>query len=170
MLFYRSPSASSGNGPSLGTIRTLVTVALVAYPAGALTLALGPDGTGGIKAPEIAGLGLILLAFFAATPVVGSYFQKIVGDEPGRLDEFELKMRRKAMTSAYAAFTALTLLAVIYAAIATDAGLWLPRTYDAFNGLFWGVFLYASLLPTAFLVWSPDSAGEFEEPAEGGAK
>jgi hypothetical protein len=45
---------------------------------------------------------------------------------------------------------------VIYAAIASDTGLWVPSGYDAFNGLFWGVFLYASVIPTAVLSWMVD--------------
>jgi hypothetical protein len=56
----------------------------------------------------------------------------------------------------------LALLLVVYAAIASDNGLWVPATYEAFNGLFWGVFLYASVLPTALLSWmvEPNFAGE----------
>lgn len=163
MLFYRSPASAGTSGPSLATIRTLVTVSLLAYPAGALTRALHAGGTGGLRLFEIAGLGLILVSLLTAAPVVGSYFQKIVGDKAGQLDEFELKLRQRALSSAYGAFTVLTLVAVIYAAIASDAHLWIPRTYDEFNGLFWGVFLYASLLPTAFLVWSPASASELAD-------
>ena len=160
MLFYRSKASASGHGLSLATVRALVAVALVAYPAGGLVLALGPDGRGGLFAFEIAGLGLILVSLLAAAPVLGSHFQRIVGEQTKLLDEFELQMRHKAMSAAYGAFTALALVATIYSAIAADKGWWAPRTYDEFNGLFWGIFLYASLLPTAFLIWSFEGSDE----------
>lgn len=163
MLFYRSKASESGNGPSLATTRTLLAISLAAYPAGCLILALGPDGRGGLFAFEIAGLALILVAFLAAAPVLGSHFQRIVADQPRQLDEFELKIRQQAMSAAYAAFTALTLLVTIYAAIASDKGWWVPRSYEEFNALFWGIFLYACLLPTLFLVWRPGAAEDLAD-------
>lgn len=162
MLFYSSEASRNGNRSSLATVRILTAVALSGYPAGALILALGPDGRGGLMAFELAGLALILVSLAAAAPVVGSSFQRIVGEQPAKLDEYELHWRHRATSAAYAIFTALALVAVIYCAIAADKGWWLPRTYDAFNGLFWGVFLYASLLPTACLTWSRDAASDLQ--------
>ncbi len=57
---------------------------------------------------------------------------------------------------AYAAFSLLALLAVLYAGIATDAHLWVPSTYEEFNGLFWGVLAYGLLLPGTSLAWLAD--------------
>jgi hypothetical protein len=154
MIFYRRHLASDRDrGLSLKTVRTLTLLSLAAYTLGALTIALGPDGRGGLFPFELVGLVLIAVSLFAAAAVVGSQFQRIVGGEPKALDEFEIHLRHRAMSGAYAIFTALTLIAVIYAAIGADFGLWVPRSYDAFNGLFWGAFLYACLLPTAVLVW-----------------
>ena len=152
MIFYRSP-ASTGPGPALGTVRALILASLLAYPAGGLILALGPDGRGGLFLFEVAGLALIVLSFLAAAPVLGSWAQRVVGETADQLDEYELQLRNKAMASAYATFAALTCLAVIYAALASDFGWWTPASFDEFNALFWGVFLYAALLPTAFLTW-----------------
>jgi hypothetical protein len=45
---------------------------------------------------------LITLALICATPVLGSRLQRIVGDEPRQLDEWELQQRHRAMSSAYA--------------------------------------------------------------------
>jgi hypothetical protein len=143
VIFYRSSEVS---GPDLRTTRFLTSFALAAYPAGALTLALGPEGRGGLFVFELVGLGFILLSLICAAPVLGSRFQRIVAEEAKQLDEFELQLR------------GLVLSGIIYAAIAEDAGWWAPRSYEELNGLFWGAFLYASLLPTFVLVWKLDPA------------
>jgi hypothetical protein len=110
----------------------------------------------------LAGYSLILLALVAYAPLIGTSLQRIVGEETKLLDEYELRLRGRALSRAYAAFSGLALLLVIYAAIASDKGLWVPSSYDAFNGLFWGVFLYASVIPTAVLSWmvEPTFSGE----------
>jgi len=159
MIFYRSTPAA---GPALRTTRFLTSFALAAYPAGALTMAFGPDGRGGLFAFEVIGLAFITLALLAATPVLQSRFQRIVADEVKQLDEFELQLRHRATTSAYGIFAGLVLTGIIYGAIAQDAGWWAPRTYEELNGLFWGAFLYASLLPTFVLVWQLKPSDEMD--------
>ena len=62
-------------------------------------------------------------------------------------------MRGRALSAAYVTFSVLVLLLVLYAAIATDKGFWVPTTYESFNGLFWGVYLYSAVLPVAVLSW-----------------
>jgi hypothetical protein len=151
MLFYRSHGA--GRQISLGAMRALTLGALIAYPAGALTLAW-TDGA----ATAIAGYGLILAALVCVAAIMGSSLQRIVGEEPRRLDEYELKLRARAMGGAYVGYSVLVLVAVIYLAIGHDAGLWVPDSYEEFNGLFWGAFLYTSVLPSAFLAWQVDPA------------
>lgn len=152
MIYYRSGGGS--RDMSIGACRTLSLLSLLAYPAGALLLALG-DNT----LPEvIGGYGLIVIALICATPLLGSSLQRIVAEEPKQLDEYELQLRSKAMYAAYAGFTLLALLAVIYAAIASDKGGWVPSSYDEFNGLFWGIILYAAVLPAALLSWQVDSS------------
>ena len=148
MLFYRARTGSKDI--PLPLVRTLSSLALTAYPLGALTLALGRGGAIG----ALIGYGLILAALVAATALIGSSVQRIVGEQPERLDEYELLLRQRAMSLSYVCFTVLVLLIVIYGAIAAEKGFWLPRTYGEFNGLFWGVFLYASLLPTSVLAWT----------------
>jgi hypothetical protein len=105
-------------------------------------LALGPD----TAATSIAGYGLILLALVSYAPLIGSSIQRIVGEEVKMLDEYELRLRGRALSLSYATFTGLALLAVLYAAIASDKGAWFPDSYEDFNGVFWGIFLYASVL------------------------
>lgn len=155
MLFYRSPaSEGAAAGPRVATLRALTVVALAAYPAGALLLRFGGADGPGLQLHEIFGFALLLLTLAAAAPVLGSRLQRIVGDDSRRLDEMELHLRHKATSWAYFTFTALVCLAIFYAGAATDAGLWLPREFDEWNGVFWGVFLYSSLLPTLFLAWT----------------
>jgi hypothetical protein len=147
MIFYRS-----NQGPrelSVPMVRMFSMLSLLSYPAGALTLALGAD----TAATSIAGYGLILLARVSYAPLIGTSIQRIVGEELKVLDEYELRLRGRALSLSYATFTGLALLAVVYAAIASDTGGWFPDSYEAFNGVFWGIFLYASVLPTAVLSW-----------------
>jgi hypothetical protein len=101
----------------------------------------------------LVGYGLILLALVTYAPLIGTSLQRIVGEGTKLLDEYELRLRGRALSASYAIFSGLALLLVIYAAMASDNGLWVPSTYEAFNGFFWGVFLYASVLPTAVLSW-----------------
>jgi hypothetical protein len=150
MLFYRATT-----GPrevSVPMIRMLTATSLVAYPLGSLTLALAPESL----ATTIAGFGLILLALACFVPLFGSSIQRVVGEETGRLDEYELRLRGRAMSLAYAIFSGSMLLAVLYSAIAADKGFWFPHTYEQFNGVLWGVFLYSSVLPAALLSWMVD--------------
>jgi formate hydrogenlyase subunit 3/multisubunit Na+/H+ antiporter MnhD subunit len=134
---------------------------LASYPAGALLLALGPDA---LKT-SLLGYGLILLALITYAPLIGSSLQRIVGEELQKLDEFELRLRGRAMGIAFAVFTGLVLLLVLYAAIASDTGTWFPTNYDEFNGVFWGVFLYATVLPIAVLSWIVDPSFNQEQDA-----
>lgn len=128
MIYYRALQRS--RDLSIDAVRLLSATSLAAYPAGAL-----------------------LLALIAFAPLIGSSVQRIVGEDAKVLDEYELRLRGRALSVCYAAFTALALLLVAYAAIASDRGLWLPASYDQFSAVFWGIFLYASVLPTALLSW-----------------
>lgn len=152
MIYARSSRNPRGlELPPLGA-RAVSGLALAAYPAGALTLRFAPD----TLASSAIGFGLVLVALVMAALLSGSAIQRIASEEPSRLDEFELALRRRALSFSYACFTALVLLAILYAGIASDTGGWLPSTFDEFNGLFWGVFLYATVLPSAFLAWTID--------------
>jgi len=156
MLYMRSSSGPRER--SVGLVRACTAASLIAYPCGALLLALGPD----TLPMKLVGNGLILLALCAYAPLIGTSLQRIVGEETKQLDEYELRLRGRALSASYTAFSAFALVLVIYAAIASDNGLWVPNSYEAFNGLFWGIFLYASVLPTALLSWmvEPNFAGE----------
>lgn len=111
---------------------------------------------------SVGGYALILSALICAAALVQSSLQRIVAEQPSKLDEYELQLRSRAMNLSYVGFTAFALMAVIYAAIASDLGGWVPTNYDQFNGLFWGVFLYAVVMPVAVLSWMVDQTFENE--------
>lgn len=153
MIYYRSSSASSRE-LSVGATRRLSLAALATYPAGALLLAQTPASL----ASTIAGYSLILASLASIVPLISSSLQRIVGEQTHILDEYELKLRSEAMNQAYNLFSALVLSAVIYLAVATDFGMWVPRSYDNFSALFWGIFIYATVLPVAILSWLVDDS------------
>lgn len=159
-FFYRSRSARIvERSPAVKRLAT--TIALAAYPAGALLMVLSPEtGSPAAVWGDIAGLVLIVVSLFAFATFAASRLQRIAGEEKGKLDEFEMELRHKARAFAYNVFTALVLLGVVYLGIASDmnasgrAVLWVPQGYDHWNGVFWGVLLYAFVLPTAWLSWT----------------
>jgi hypothetical protein len=132
MLYMRSQQAHRDR--SVATVRICTATSLMAYPCGALLLALGPE----TLATKLSGYGMILVAMIAYAPLIGTSLQRVVGEDAKVLDEYQLRLRSRALSASYMTFTALALLLVVYAAIASDNGLWVPATYEAFNGLFWG--------------------------------
>lgn len=164
MIFYRSAtSQGAAPGPAIATLRVFLLVALAAYPIGALILLFTPEDGAGTLVGTIVGFGFILLALMAATPVMGSRLQRIVAEQKSQLDEMEVQLRYRALSWGYSTLSAIVLLMLIYGAVAMDTDLWVPRTYDQWNGLFWGAFLYVTLLPTAFLAFTTEAGDDEEE-------
>ena len=157
MIFYRSPTSEGGSPMSTGRLRLLTGLALGLYPAGGIILAAAPGAPA-----EIAGLVMIATAILCALPVYQSSAQRIVAEEAVRLDERERQLRERILSRSYFILSALMLLGIAYAGMASDNGWWTPAGYGAWNVLFWGLFLTASLLPTALLAWSMT-----EEDADG---
>ena len=149
MLYYRS--RKGGWNASRRVARVLTTGALGLYPAGAFLVKFAAD-----RVVEAGGYVLIIASLACVTLIVSSSLQRIVGEQVWKLDEYEAKLRSRAVGAAYSCMAAIVLLVIIYCAVAADKGAWLPSTYDEFNGLFWGAFLYASILPSAFLAWQID--------------
>jgi hypothetical protein len=155
MFYVRSKNDPSKARPiSVRAARWASLAALIGYPPGAYLL--GTD----TLAAKIAGGVLLVVSIFSAGFLSNTSVQRIVGEQPQYLDEFEMQVRLRAMQSAYAAFTLLALLFLIYSAIASDTNLWVPRDYEGYNGVFWGVFLYAWVLPTAFAAFRLDEGEE----------
>ena len=157
MLYYRSTKDSAGRRPmTMKMLRLLATAPLAAYPAGCVILLNAPADN---LLAQLIGFAFILIALLGAALVLPSWIQRIAGEEKDKLDEFELDQRRRAYSAAYHAFTALTLIFVAYLGVVSDAQeqiawLWTPSTFDHWNAVFWGVFLFASLLPSAWLAWT----------------
>ena len=151
MLYYRS--RTGGRDISRATARTISAASLLLYPAGALIVNFSHSPAG-----SVGGYALVLASLVCVATLMASSIQRIVGEQVDRLDEYELKLRSRAVGSAYACLAALALLAIIYCALASDRGGWVPSTYGEFNGLFWGTFLYASMLPSLFLAWQIDAS------------
>lgn len=156
MIFYRPPHSSGGKNRTIAEVRVLVTVALAGYPAGALIRAFAADHL----LSALLGFGLILVSLVAAMLLFGTQISRVTGEERKRLDEYELSLRAEAMELAYRALSGGLLLAMIYLAIGSDAGWWIPSGYEQWNAIFWGVFLYATLLPTAVLSFRPQHEEE----------
>lgn len=90
---------------------------------------------------------------------------KVIGDDiDSRLDERQLALRNAAYLDAYRVAAGIILLGVIWIALGLDLGIWwVPSTYDEWNLIFWGLFIYLTTLPSAFLVWrEPDRVDDLE--------
>jgi hypothetical protein len=152
MIFYRSPDGTARELSVLNA-RLTSTSALVLYPLGALLRQFGPDAIWA----DILGLLMVVTAFGFALWLAGSSIQRIVAEEETQLDEYELKLRYQSIASAYAILSALFLILVFTGEVILDLGGSIPPiTDDVFSGLFWLVFLYATLLPTTILAWRLD--------------
>ena len=159
MIFWTSANSRQGKPIGIHAARVLSTTALVLYPAGALLRMLGPD----TPATAIAGWTMILASIGCAALLAGSSFQRIVGDQENQLDEYELKLRYRAIQGSYLTLTALGL-AILFALQVTNDVTGMLSGVEATNGMlsgiFWGLFLYSTVLPTAILAWrmSPEDA------------
>jgi len=160
-FYYRGPTERPAPIRSKFAIRFATTLALLAYPAGCLVLLFTLDAAEpGQVFGQAVWLVLLLTALGAFAYIAPSYQQRIVGEQEDRLDEFELEMRQRAYAFSYRAFSALSLIGLIYLAlsfnIAQSMGLslWRPASSDHWNAIIWGVLLYAFVLPTAYIGWT----------------
>lgn len=161
-FYYRGPTERPAPIRSDFAIRFATTLALLAYPAGCLVLLITPDATSesGQVFGEALWLVLLLTALGAFVYIAPSYQQRIVGEQADRLDEFELQVRQRAYAFSYRAFSALSLIGLIYLALSFDiaqsmgVSLWRPVSSDHWNAIIWGALLYAFVLPTAYIGWT----------------
>jgi hypothetical protein len=147
MFFYRFKAMR--RDVSLTTARILSAVSLLSYPTGALTLTLSPDSA----AASAVGYGLVLLSIASYALLIGSSVHRLVGEDVKVLDEAELRLRGRALSRAYATFTTITMISVLYAGLAIDLGGWVPRSFEEYNGIFFGLVLMAAVLPIALVSW-----------------
>jgi hypothetical protein len=89
-------------------------------------------------------MGYVLLVVFQLT---------ILFPQPDRtLDERQRAIQDRSVRVAYNVLAAGVLVGAFCGLIAADSGrLWLPRTFDALQAVFWGVWLVVTTLPAAVL-------------------
>ena len=159
MIFWTNDKDRRGKPIGIVAARALSSSALLLYPAGALLRMLGPDTV----ATAIAGWTMIVAAVGCAIVIASSSLQRIVGDEEKQLDEYELKLRYRAIQASYLTLTALGLAILFGLQVMSDVTGMLSgveATNSLLEGVFWGLFLYSSVLPTAILAWqlTPEDA------------
>ena len=161
-FYYRGAKERPAPVRSDLAIRVATALVLIAYPAGCIALLLAPDTSPepGFVIGELIWAVLLLTTLGAFAFIAPSYQQRIVGEETDRLDEFEMQTRQRAYAFSYKAFTALSLIGLIYLAssldIAEGAGLdlWRPTSFEHWSAIIWGALLYAFVLPTAYIGWT----------------
>lgn len=158
MIFHRSLQNPAGRSRSLASVRTIVVATLAAYPVGGLLQVLGPDTLG----TQLTGLLLILASFAGLAVLAGTRVARVTGEVADLLDEYERDLRARAMETSYQLFASLVLVGIIYLALASDFGWWLPAGYGQWNAVFWLVFLCASVVPTAVLAFTLPSDEDSE--------
>lgn len=106
----------------------------------------------------------VLILWLVAIERVGRVGKAIGDDIDSRLDERQLALRNAAYLDAYRIASGIVLLGVIWIALGLDLGIWwVPSTYNEWNLIFWGLFIYLTTLPSAFLVWrEPDRTDDLE--------
>mgnify|MGYP007011821687 CR=1 FL=1 len=173
MSFYLRTAKGRIPQRSRASMRLATSIILTGYPLGALiALNSGLAGEGGAAfALYLTGIAAIVIALSAFFYIAPSYMQRIVGEQPGELDELERDLRQRAYAFAYHVLTGLVAASIFYLAVANDdtrLTLWTPDSYTHWNTIFWGVLLYCFTLPTAYLAWTmPDIAHEFSEEEAG---
>ena len=155
--------------PSQAARRRDVILLFSSYPLGtwALHQALGESTW------LVAAHLTLTVAVFAALAVgrVLRAGRRIADDADTRLDERQLALRNAAYLDAYRVVSASAVLGTIWIAIGVDKGLWwIPRTYNEWNYVFWGLFILTTSLPAALLSWrEPDRAHEADAESVAGA-
>lgn len=157
-MFIRSKSHPYGRLLSRSTVRALLVLLYLLYPAGCF-LQLLPVGEQAGQWLSLAGLLLIVGALMIFVILAGSSLQRQVQEPESELDERERAERNRAAFQAHSLFSALVLLGVLYMMITTDLAandklhLWRPTDGAHWNAIFGGLILLSFTLPGAFLAF-----------------
>jgi hypothetical protein len=71
-----------------------------------------------------------------------------------QLDERQVQTRNQAYRFAYMGVSAVVILLFLYLILANDFWLSMPRSYDQVSPLFFTVFTFVLVLPSAILAWT----------------
>jgi len=158
-MYITSKSKPGGREFSRTTMRALIALLYLGYPAGCiLRLTGGDDPTG--RAMSLVGTLLILIAAAAFFAIGASSLQRIMQDRESALDEREISIRRKAHERAYPTFAGLALLGLMYMELGDDlasrkgVAIWRPTEGDHWNALFWAALFLSLTLPAAYEAFS----------------
>jgi len=149
--------------PSQRTRRRDVILLFSTYPLGVIALHQLLGDSVWYLATHI--VFTVLAITFLAVRRVARAGRLIADDADSRLDERQLAVRNAAYLDAYRIVSATVLLGTIWVAIGVDKGLWwIPRTYNEWNDIFWGLFILTLNLPAAFLSWREPDANDAVQP------
>lgn len=138
------------------TIRWMTLLAFVGFLLGAV-LEFAHD-RGALRA---LGEGLSFLAIMSALLLLGTSTHRIVSAGAKQLDEFELTLRYRAISSSYVVLGAILTSLWLLLFASREFGWWAPRGDDWYT-IMMGMFLIVCLLPTAMLVWRFDPPEDSE--------
>lgn len=101
--------------------------------------------------------GLVILVSYMRL-FAPSGFAANIGLGHLQLDERQRHVRDQAYAVAYRIVTGLFLGLTLYTLIALSSdAFWLPRSINALNAVFWGLWLFVTTVPIAVLAWTePD--------------
>ena len=154
MLFYRTSKEARFVPMHVRRVRILSVLSLVAYPVGAMMVAVWGER----QVPlQLVGYGLIFISLVAFAGIVSTGVQRITAEQRRNLDSLELELRQQAYAMAFHILATIGALSTLYCMIAIDASdkipLWVPTTSDHWNGIFWAIMVAVFVLPTACLSW-----------------
>lgn len=149
--------------PSQSTRRRNIVLLYTLYPLSSVALhrSIGPTSWFALAHLTLTAV----LATALGIPHVLRVGRAIADDIDARLDERQLALRNAAYLDAYRVVASFMLLGIIWIALGIDKSLWwVPKTYNEWNIVFWGVIVLTLTLPSAFLSWrEPDRADDREE-------
>ena len=149
--------------PSQSTRRRNIVLLYALYPlsSAALNHAIGPTSWFAMAHLTLT----VVLAAALGIPHVLRVGHAIADDIDTRLDERRLALRNAAYLDAYRVVATVMLLGIIWIALGVDKSLWwMPKTFNEWNIVFWGVIALTLTLPLAFLSRrEPDRADDREE-------
>jgi len=132
-------------------------------------LAAGPmaDRIGALAGPAVKMVELALMLWVAYSwwQLCKSNYQRIVGEQTAKLDEFEIAQRLRANDFAYRAVFACVPFLLFYMMASTGIGrelLWMPQSSNDWYGVFLTAMVFLSILPTTYLAWTMPPAPERE--------
>ena len=129
--------------------RVAVVMQLVSYPLVFLVATLL-----GIWPSFSTLLGLLVFAGLSAYLYYNTGLWQFGNAPDEQLDERQVQTRNQAYRLAYIGVSALIILLIVSLLMADHYGLNLPRGYDQISPVFWTIWTFVMVLPSAILAWT----------------